>query len=366
MENTKRFLGIELFRGLSTYAVILAHSGDENWGIPILSNAIEFRLHFYFAVPFFLAAAFFFMTAKPEIAYSQRFWKSRLERIVIPYIIWSFIFWISRVIIFTLSKKFDRLQQLLQDPLSVSFFGGASYHLYFLPLLMAGTFLMLSIKLFTNPKISALSLALFTVISIIFYHLLEVTGNSFQLGNNISFQGLYSNWHINSEQNPLLRLFLVEFSWMIRCLPYFFVALILHKSLPEINFLYNRLFSLGLAVLCLLCNTLGLMFLPGSLQEVIMAYLLLLFGISLSHHFRSILTTNLAASVGLCSFGIYLIHPFIMNISKYFISKLLPGITSSISIPSMLVLSISCFLISWTLVAYLIKQKFISKYLFGA
>lgn len=366
MEKPKRFLGIELFRGLSTYAVILAHSGDKTWGIPILNNAIEFRLHFYFAVPFFLAAAFFFMTAKPEIAYSQRFWKSRLERIVIPYIIWSFIFWISRVIIFTLSKKFDRLQQLLQDPLSISFFGGASYHLYFLPLLMAGTFLILSIKLFTKPKTSTLGLALFAIISIIFYYLLEVTGNSFQLGNNIAFKELCSNWHVNLEQNSLLRLILVEFSWVIRCLPYFFVALVLHKLLPKIKFLHNRSFTLGLAVSCLLCNTLGLKFLPGALQEVSMAYLLLLFGISFSHYFRSTLITNLAASVGLCSFGIYLVHPFIMNISKYFISKLLPEIISSISIPSMLILSMSCFLISWALVACLVKQKIVSKYLFGA
>lgn len=366
MEKMKRFLGIELCRGLSTYAVILAHSGDETWGIPILNNAIEFRLHFYFAVPFFLAAAFFFMTAKPEIAYSQRFWKSRLERIVIPYIIWSFIFLISRVIVFTLSKKFDRLQQLLQDPLSISFFGGASYHLYFLPLLMAGTFLMFSIKLFANPKINTFGLISFAMVSIIFYYLLEVTSNSFQLGNNIAFQALCSNWNINLEQNPLLRLILVEFSWVIRCLPYFFIALILHKLLPEIKFLHNGSFTLGLAVSCLLCNILGLKFLPRALQEVIMAYLLLIFGISFSHHFRSTLITNLATSVGLCSFGIYLIHPFIMNVSKYFIGKILPGITSSISIPSMLVLSISCFLLSWASVTYLVKQKFISKYLFGA
>jgi hypothetical protein len=45
-----RLLGIELFRGISTYAVILVHSGDETWNLPSSAAAIEFRYHFYFAV----------------------------------------------------------------------------------------------------------------------------------------------------------------------------------------------------------------------------------------------------------------------------------------------------------------------------
>ena len=100
MKNKQKLLGIELCRGLSTYAVILVHSGDESWGLYTDPSAIAFRLHFYFAVPFFLATAFYFMTAKPDIAYSSKFWRSRIERILIPYTIWSAIFLISRAIIF--------------------------------------------------------------------------------------------------------------------------------------------------------------------------------------------------------------------------------------------------------------------------
>ena len=87
-----KLLGVELIRGLATYAVVLVHSGDQTWGIPIDPMAIDFRLFFYFAVPFFLTAAFYFMTANPAIGYSMKFWQSRVARILVPYIIWSMIF----------------------------------------------------------------------------------------------------------------------------------------------------------------------------------------------------------------------------------------------------------------------------------
>lgn len=178
----KKLLGIELCRGLATYAVVLVHSGDETWGLPIRSSAIEFRLHFYFAVPFFLATAFYFMATKPQASLSLKFWRSKVERILIPYAIWSVLFLIFRIIIFTLSSKFDRLQQLLQDPLSIVFFGGASYHLYFLPLLLTGASLLLSISFLDKIKASKIYLLLFSALSIGLYQLLETSGNSFQLG----------------------------------------------------------------------------------------------------------------------------------------------------------------------------------------
>ena len=53
MLKENRLAGIDLCRGLAAFAVILVHSGDETWGIPISNRAIQFRHLFYFAVPFF-------------------------------------------------------------------------------------------------------------------------------------------------------------------------------------------------------------------------------------------------------------------------------------------------------------------------
>lgn len=363
--NKKKLLGIEFCRGLSTYAVILVHSGDETWGLPTNPSAIEFRLHFYFAVPFFLAAAFYFMTAKSGIAYSSKFWRARVERILIPYAIWSVIFLVSRVIIFTLTNKSDRMQQLLQDPLSIVFFGGASYHLYFLTLLFAGTSLVLLIPFLERLKISNYGLLLLSVLSIALYHFLEASGNSFQLGINVAFQSLLSPLRINAEQHPLLRLILVEIAWIIRCLPYFFVALTLNRLLQKVKLLHTKFATFLLAILFLCSNMFGSFFLPGALQSVLIAYAMLLFSISLSRYFGENTVDSLVTSVGACSFGIYLIHPFVMNNVKYLVCKVLPELTNSISISSMLALSIPCFLISWVVVAYLARNKLTAKYLFG-
>jgi peptidoglycan/LPS O-acetylase OafA/YrhL len=361
----EKLLGIELCRGLSTYAVVLVHSGDETWGLPIDPIAIAFRSHFYFAVPFFLATAFYFMTAKLEISQSPKFWRSRIERLVIPYAIWSAIFLVSRAIVFTLGNKPDRLQQLLQDPLSIIFLGSASYHLYFLPLLLAGTSLVLLMPLLNKLKVGKYGLVFLLVVSIFLYHLLEVSGNSFQLGTNVAFQSLLSSWNLNSEQYPLLRLVLVEIAWVIKCLPYFFIALTLNRFLQNAKTFHGVFAIVGWAIAFVLSDTLGRLFLPGALQEVLLAYTLLLFSLALSNFFSEGKVTNFAISMGACSFGIYLLHPFVMNAVKPVITRTLPTATDSISIFSMLLLSIPCFLISWLVVTYLSKNKSIAKYLLG-
>ena len=62
MNETHRASGIDLCRGLAAFAVILVHSGDETWGVPISDRAIQFRHLLYFAVPFFSGASFSFST----------------------------------------------------------------------------------------------------------------------------------------------------------------------------------------------------------------------------------------------------------------------------------------------------------------
>jgi peptidoglycan/LPS O-acetylase OafA/YrhL len=362
--NNQKLLGIELCRGLAAYAVILVHSGDENWGLATDPSAIDFRLHFYFGVPFFLAVAFYFLTAKPDIAYSASFWRSRLDRIVIPYAIWSGIFLILRVIIFTLSKQTDRLQELLGDPLSLVFFGGASYHLYFLVLLLAGTCLILFIPLLQKLKVSNLGLFVLSALSIALYQLLEASGNSFQLGADVAFTNLVSSLQINLKYHPLLRLFLVEIAWTIKCLPYLFTSLLLHQFLPTLN-KWRRLTTIGSIAGFVAINIIGRLWLPGALQEIILAYTLLLAGISISSYFINTATSLLVANIGSCSFGIYLIHPFMMNIVKNMVAKISPELTNSISISSMLALSIPCFLISWLVVAGITKTKLAPKQLLG-
>ena len=359
-----KLLGIEFFRGLATYSVILVHSGDQTWGLPIDPNAIEFRLFFYFAVPFFLAAAFYFLTLKPDVVYSAKFWRSKVERILIPYLIWSAIFFIFRVFIFSLAHKPERLQQLLQDPLSIIFFGGASYHLYFLPLLLTGTLWVLLIPLLTRWRVNTLGSISIAVVSTILYTLLEVSGNGFQLKDlSIAFGSLMNYSNIDVEKYPIVRFVTIETAWAIRCLAYLSIALLLNRLHFTRKLAQSQTtVSIILFILFVASNTWGKRFLPAGLSELILAFVLLALSISISGWFGN---NKIVANIGSCSFGIYLIHPFVMYAIKPILSKIIPQLATSVSIFSMLMLSSTCFLISWAIVAALTRTKLKTNYLFG-
>jgi peptidoglycan/LPS O-acetylase OafA/YrhL len=365
-----KLLGVEFGRGLATYAVILLHSGDAAWGLPVSPAVLTLRSLFDFAVPFFLATAFYFMTVKPEIGYSSQFWKSRIERLVIPYVVWSGIFWIARVVTFTLANKAERLQQLLQDPIAVIFLGGASYQLYFLPLLLAGTTLVLLMPVLQRYKVSVPGLVFLSSVGLFIHYLVETSGNSFQLGHYVAFQPLSNAWHIDLQHQPFLRLALVILAWIIRCFPYFLIALALNRLTDRSKvalFTLHPMLWMGLFLLV----DIGLRFvLPSEVVDLFAAFILLLFCISLSFLLsRDQLITGvlsrLIVSAGACSFGIYLCHPFLMNLVKPLIAKALPTLATVVSIPSVLMLSIACFLLSWLFVATLSTNRFLAKYLFG-
>jgi peptidoglycan/LPS O-acetylase OafA/YrhL len=363
-----KLLGIEFSRGLAAYAVILVHSGDQAWGLPIDNNASEFRLFFYFAVPFFLAAAFYFMTAKPEVVYSAKFWRSKVERMLVPYAIWSTIFFISKVIIFTLTKQPERLQPIFQDPVGLIFFGGAEVQLYFLPFLFTGILLLLLIPMLVEWQIDTLSrLSFLTVFSLVLYATLESSGNGFQLSEtSVAFKSLANSLNIDLMKNPLLRLVLIEIAWVVRCLPYFSIALILNKlRLSEELSNVKITVPIGLAILFILFDTVGKVLLPVGFSELAIAFSLLLFSFSVSNHFRNSAVVTPIASVGLCSFGIYLIHPFVMCSLKPIIGRFSPDTSTHISIFSISILSLFSFVVSWIIVNYLTRNKLISKYLFG-
>ncbi|MBW4421982.1 MAG: acyltransferase [Myxacorys californica WJT36-NPBG1] len=362
--SANRLLGIDWCRGLAAYAVVLVHSGDETWGVPISQEAIAFRLLFYFAVPFFLATAFYFLTRKSAINLSSKFWKSRIHRIVVPYIVWSVIYLIVRSFFFIAAHKSDRLAELFQDPLGLVFFGRASYQLYFLPLLLAGTSLLLVAKYLLDRKINLLGLTVIAVAGIAVNQLIYATGNGFQLGEGIAFASILK-WIPSGIGYTIARVILVEMVWVIWCVPYLFTALILHRLLatPKISRLQPQPLAILFLVLFILTATFGKVWLFHSLQEVLVAYSLLLLGIFGSHYFKK---SKLAANLGACSFGIYLIHPIPMNIVKVLLAKVFPSLTQQVSIASMLTFSISSFLLSWLIVSLLSRHKSLAQYAFGA
>lgn len=361
MNKPIRFIGIDFLRGLAAFAVILLHSGDKTWGVPIDNWAIQFRNFFYFAVPFFLAASFYFTTKKYPLNLSLNFWRKKLDRIVKPYLFWSIFYVISKSIIFLMTDEKSQIKKLLSDPLAIIFFGGASYHLYFIPLLLAGMLWLYLANYLT--KNSILLLLFYSVFSLIVYQLLLSSSNSFDLGSYTAFSSIIGSIPVESWYYPIWRIILVNLAWMIRCLPYFLIALLINRLFNSSNY-YKWLCRKSLICLLLLTflflNTIGKNFIPEAFCELAIAYSLLLFGLSISKQLKS---NALVANLGLYSFGIYLIHPFVKSGVEIILIQLIPQLTQKVSLVSLLIYSISSFLVSYIFVSFLQKNKLFSRYI---
>lgn len=364
-KSTYRLLGVDLLRGIAAYAIVFVHSGDESLGLPISQAAISLRMLFYFAVPFFLATSFYFLTSRSEIDTSPRFWRSRIDRILIPYAIWSIIYLIFRSIFFFQSQQIDRLWDLLRDPLAIFFFGGASYQLYFLPLLFTGTFLVAIAKYLQKIRTNRFVIGCLAILSLIAYEWLTNSGNSFHLNPNTAFKNLVqtAGWDINSL--PLLRFLLVQIAWLLNCFPYLFIGITILPICDRIS-KWNSYYRSIAAVLCgvgfFLLSAPIFIDLPAILKDVGRAYSLLLIAIVLSGYIKQ---GWIFQSVGACSFGIYLIHPFAMLGVKGILAKTLPILSNEVSILSMLTISIGSFTISWIAIALMMRNKWIAKYTLG-
>ena len=358
MSKSAKLIGIELCRGLAAFAVILVHSGDETWGIPVTDNAIEFRQLFYFAVPFFIASYFYFATKKTPEAIAQNLWQRKIRRIVIPYLLWSTLFLLSKSFTFILTNNTTQLQNLWSEPVNIVFFGAASYHLYFLPLLISGTILLYSAKYLLKQNITVLLLQ--CLVSIVFYQWLATTENSFVLGEYVAFPHILSLFISQTPAYSTARIILINLAWLINCLSYFSIALLLNHvwQIESCRWLYHRKTSLLFLFCLILMNVIKADFLFEAILRVAIAYCLLLFGISISHRLNS----NLIVNLGYCSFGIYLIHPYIKSIVSFGLKTLIPQTVQSVSIFSMLLYAIPTFILSWIVINVCKKNKFVSRY----
>ncbi|BAZ02145.1 hypothetical protein NIES37_61540 [Tolypothrix tenuis PCC 7101] len=368
MEKKARFAGIDLCRGIAAYGVVLLHSGDKSWAtVNPLSAKLSYL--FDFPVPFFLATSFYLLICRLNPDFSWNYWQVRLRRIFLPYIIWTGIFLLVKTIMFLALDQDNKLEELFKDPFSIIFYGGAAIQLYFLPLLLVGTSLMIFASYFDKINIHIIFPFILALLSLISYHLLIESNNAFLLGPNIASQNLLGKLELipnSSQVNELLRLISVITAWLVRCMPYFFIAItwkfILFKTnftLPVSKFTATILAFLIFCIIDLFRD----LFLPSGFREVLLGYSLLAFGIALSQHLSN---NRFIRNLGLCSFGIYLFHPLAINFMEILIKKIQPHILEQVTIFSQMIFSLPSFFISWLAVHLLMKNRTIAKYLFSA
>ncbi|MEH2068776.1 MAG: acyltransferase [Nostoc sp.] len=363
IEAKPRLSGVDLCRGIAAYAVVLLHSADPNRDrASYFSQEIQYL--FSFAVPFFLAASFYFMICKSNADFSLTYWKARCRRLLIPYIVWTVIYLIAKIIMFSASNQKEELNHLLGDPFLIIFYGKASYQLYYLPLLLVGTSLIIFANYFAKPKIGLKILASLSLLSLILYNLLLITGNTVDLHNDIAFNNLFNLVNYEPSKNEFLRFISIEVAWLLRCLPYFFIAMTLRYLLLKTNFSLLRVklvYAYLLLGLFLIADVYSNPILTG-FREVFLGYSLLLYGIVLSNYLKP---NSVIRNLALCSFGIYLIHLFGINFMEIYLKKTQPQLLDEVTFISQLAFSLPTFIMSWLAVFILMKNKSIAKYLFG-
>jgi peptidoglycan/LPS O-acetylase OafA/YrhL len=360
MEKKPRLIGIDLFKGLAIYAVVILHTDEGIQTPPLVWSWItDFAL---FAVPFFLAASFYLAINKLYNSPNPYPLRSRLTRLLIPYACWTVFYLLYKFAKYSAAGESSQLLSLFKDPLSLFFFGGAAFHLYFLPLLITGTFLLKLSEFLITRKISFGRLIFMNLICILIYEILLDTGN-YPNSLNIAFQPLMTAIFPDGISNPILRWILVEFTYILRCLPYIFTSmLLLHPDARKFFLKLIDKYPISYLAIFLICNAFGSLLLPQAVYEILRGYTALLAAISLSSHLKNY---TLIRNLGLCSFGIYLIHLFFVEVLQSFVTRIYPNLYQHINTPILIIFSIVIILVSWFATLMIMRNKVLGRVLFG-
>ncbi|MBW4518510.1 MAG: acyltransferase [Scytolyngbya sp. HA4215-MV1] len=359
--KSSRLPGIDLFRGLAVIAVAILHSDNH---MPTHGWA-AFLEHFAsFAVPFFLATSFYLAVRKLYISQSPYSLRSRLSRLLIPYVIWTGIYLLFTLLKYTISSREGEIGAIFRDPVSIIFLGSPAYHLYFIPLLLIGTLLLKGAEWLVQQQIRVGTVLFLLILSEMAYEVILISGNGFELGANAAFQTAFSAVGINVQQYPLLRVGAIAIAWILRCLPYIALALLWQHP-----FVQQRLPELGVrsvvitGLIFMLINIFGDRMLLVGIYEIARGYTALIFALSLSTVIKD---HPLITSLGLCSFGIYLMHLIWVETLKTVLGRIFPYLLTNVTALTLLIFACLACTISWFLTALLIRQKgFLPKALFG-
>jgi peptidoglycan/LPS O-acetylase OafA/YrhL len=359
MSATRRIDGIDLFRGIAAFAVVILHSDE---GIKTHPQGWSFFLHFSaFAVPFFLATSFYLLVDKLGSSSHAIKWTDRFSRLLIPYGFWS-VFYLVVKIQFFLKRTPHKINGLLENWYGLIFLGQSEFHLYFIPLLIAGILLVVAGESFIRSR-PHLLLLVFLLISCIFVYqyylslsLEDINSCLVWLANSIHFD------IVGFDKNAL-KFFVKLLGLFLRCSSYVVAALIFSRLMTKdklLDFKFPGFFVC--LILFVLINAFSVFDLPKVVEELLKGYITLSLAFASSSYIEN---NSIISSLGRCSFGIYLMHFAFFQILWSFIGRF----GFNLKQPSFLVLACSvvfAYSMSWILTHALLKKKKVSKIIFGS
>lgn len=374
VNQQSRLFGIELFRSIAIFAVVILHSDE---GANLDSTSWQTITHFAtFSVPFFLATSFYFAVTKLHQSANNYSLKGRFSRLLIPYLFWSFFYLSYKALKYSIDGNYEQLQnlyRLLQQPVNLVLGGHAAIHLYFLPLLITGLIMVKLIEPWLKKKISLLVLLMIWFGACLLYKGLFILNH--QLQKHVVLTNPQQTQVLTSILESLINILLIESGWIIICLPYILLAVILTDFRIK-NWLFNPSKSYLIFVFSLFIITNIFMFgdsliisdlsaLPhsdlGTFSQVLRGYLALVLAISLSSRLKE---NPIIVNLGLCSFGIYLIHLLVIEGFLILEKRVYPGDWRTAT-PNMIAIAILSFFISWFIVLIFRRNKYLGRLLFG-
>lgn len=307
-----RLVGLDGLRGLAAFGVVVIHARlVVNGSVTPAAAALQ-DFFSNFAVPFFLAAAFFFAATREQAEPPGLWLRRRAGRLLAPYLFWTGVYTVAKTGKLLARHQADRLGEVWGDPVALLIAGGGAVALYFVPLLFIGLLtarlLAGTLRALSTPALRAL--AMLTLISA---EALKRSGNGFDLGTDRAFGPALAGiaW---ADLWPV-RVALIAVADAIRCLPYITLAALCARSLPTLATRWPAArLRVGGAVVFLLSTLPALVPSWPALPEPGPGFGTLLGGWAFSQGQAQGWTAGRwTARLGRFSFGIFLLHQLVLE-----------------------------------------------------
>jgi peptidoglycan/LPS O-acetylase OafA/YrhL len=124
--SSQRKLSIDIVRLVAAFGVVIIHLSPSTHAAEAVT-----QLFALFVVPFFLLISLYFFISKFQAAPSLKLSELRLDRILVPYVAWTVVYTLMRLLKFHVNH-----QALSLNAVGLIFFGTGAVQLYFVPLLL--------------------------------------------------------------------------------------------------------------------------------------------------------------------------------------------------------------------------------------
>jgi peptidoglycan/LPS O-acetylase OafA/YrhL len=347
--NKERFAGVDFFRGLGAYAVVILHANPQasvqspTW--LMLQNLSDF------AVPFFLAASFYFTVGKASIRTTPTQWGQRIKRLMLPYLFWSLTYLGFRILRYGLDRNFEEIIDVFKETLVLLILGqaGFAFHLYFVPLLLTGTIMLILMEPQLQKRISSPAIV----------GLIGISLGCYQIYSETVLSIIKSD---KAQVHSLIYILAIAIGYLIRCLPYILTSWLLHRvNIQQLLKPETKSYLIPcLGVVFLGINLFGATVFPKALNELTIAYSTLLLALGWSN---PLLQHKVIQNMSNCSFGIYLMHLLWIDLIWIIFKRM--DWAAQLSVSMLLAMATLVFLASWGTTNFLIRRQPFARIMFG-